>query len=219
MERIISGLCIIVSIIALIALAITSSKQKYKILLVRIEEALKNIEYFLEKKEENLKKAIPIIQNSNKKKYEKEEILSNLIKNKNIKHSLHEQDQNLRTNLKEFRTLLEDDEKLTKIKELTEIYYDSIEIENDLNASKKYYNKIAKKIDEYFQQFPNQFLKQILKYEKLERFNTKKEETLEILKDQKNEPEKIVQTKTNVKKKEKKKETKTDKKKKKTSQE
>lgn len=184
MELIISGICSVIAVLALIILTINYHHQKYRLLQVRIEEALKNIEYFLNKKEENLKKAIPLIKNSNKKKYGKKEILENLIKNTNIKQSLKEQDDSLRKDQKEFKLLLEEDEKLTKIKELNEIYFNSIEIENDLNASKKYYNKIVKKIDEEFKKFPNRFLKRILKYEKLEKFNTKKEETLEILKEE-----------------------------------
>lgn len=190
MELILSGICIVVALAALFILVITYNRQKYQILQVRIEEAIKNIEYFLEKKEKNLIKAIPIIEDSNKKKYGKKEILSDLIKNQNIKKTLQEQDENLRKNQKEFAELLEDDEKLTKIKELNEIYFDGIEIENNLNASKKYYNKIAKKIDQEFTKFPRNIMKNILKYEKLELFNTKKEETLEILKEEDNKKKK-----------------------------
>jgi len=190
MELILSGICIVVALAALFILVITYNRQKYQILQVRIEEAIKNIKYFLEKKEKNLIKAIPIIEDSNKKKYGKKEILSDLIKNQNIKKTLQEQDENLRKNQKEFAELLEDDEKLTKIKELNEIYFDGIEIENNLNASKKYYNKIAKKIDQEFTKFPRNIMKNILKYEKLELFNTKKEETLEILKEEDNKKKK-----------------------------
>lgn len=190
MELILSGICVVIALAALFILVITYNRQKYQILQVRIEEAIKNIEYFLEKKEKNLMKAIPIIEDSNKKKYGKKEILSDLIKNQNIKKTLQEQDENLRKNLKEFTELLEDDEKLTKIKELNEIYFDGIEIENNLNASKKYYNKIAKKIDQEFAKFPRNIMKNILKYEKLELFNTKKEETLEILKEENNKKKK-----------------------------
>lgn len=190
MELILSGICIVVALAALFILVITYNRQKYQILQVRIEEAIKNIEYFLEKKEKNLMKAIPIIEDSNKKKYGKKEVLSDLIKNQNIKKTLQEQDENLRKNQKEFTELLEDDEKLTKIKALNEIYFDGIEIENNLNASKKYYNKIAKKIDQEFTKFPRNIMKNILKYEKLELFNTKKEETLEILKEEDNKKKK-----------------------------
>ncbi len=184
MEFILAGIGFIIAVSALFILIVNYHHQKYRLLQVRIEEALKNIEYFLAKKEENLKKAIPLIQNSNKKKYGKKAILEDLIKNTNIKQSLKEQDESLRKNQKEFSLLLEEDEKLTKIKELNEIYFNSIEIENDLNASKKYYNKIVKKMDQEFKKFPAKLFKRILKYEKLEKFNTKKEETLEILKEE-----------------------------------
>lgn len=184
MELIISIICIFIAIIDLITLIILSNKQSYPILLIRMEEAIKNIEYFLEKKEENLEKAIPLIKESNKRKYGKKEILDNLIKNKNIKQTLYEKDNSLRNDLKEFILLLEDNDKLLKIKEINEIYFDSIEIENDLNASKKYYNKIVNKVDQEFKKFPKNILKSILGYKKYEKFNVKKEETLEILKDE-----------------------------------
>lgn len=192
MELIICIICIIIVIIALLALIISSNKQSYQILVIRMEEAIKNIEYFLEKKEENLEKAIPLIKESNKRKYGKKEILENLIKNKNIKQNLYEKDKNLSNDLKEFKLLLEDDEKLLKNKEISEIYFESIEIENDLNASKKYFNKTVTKCDNEFKKFPKNILKNILKYKKEEKFTIKKEQTLEILKEeeQKKSPKK-----------------------------
>ena len=184
MELIICIICIIIVIIALLALIISSNKQSYQILVIRMEEAIKNIEYFLEKKEENLEKAIPLIKESNKRKYGKKEILENLIKNKNIKQNLYEKDKNLSNDLKEFKLLLEDDEKLLKNKEISEIYFESIEIENDLNASKKYFNKTVTKCDNEFKKFPKNILKNILKYKKEEKFTIKREQTLEILKEE-----------------------------------
>lgn len=192
MELIICIICIIIVIVALLALIISTNKQSYQILVIRMEEAIKNIEYFLEKKEENLEKAIPLIKESNKRKYGKKEILENLIKNKNIKQNLYEKDKNLSNDLKEFKLLLEEDEKLLKNKEISEIYFESIEIENDLNASKKYFNKIVTKCDNEFKKFPKNILKNILKYKKEEKFTIKKEQTLEILKEeeQKKSPKK-----------------------------
>ena len=192
MELIICIMCIIIVIVALLALIISTNKQSYQILVIRMEEAIKNIEYFLEKKEENLEKAIPLIKESNKRKYGKKEILENLIKNKNIKQNLYEKDKNLSNDLKEFKLLLEEDEKLLKNKEISEIYFESIETENDLNASKKYFNKIVTKCDNEFKKFPKNILKNILKYKKEEKFTIKKEQTLEILKEeeQKKSPKK-----------------------------
>ena len=184
MELIICIICIIIVIVAILALIISTNKQRSQILVIRMEEAIKNIEYFLEKKEENLEKAIPLIKESNKRKYGKKEILENLIKNKNIKQNLYEKDKNLSNDLKEFKLLLEDDEKLLKNKEISEIYFESIEIENDLNASKKYFNKTVTKCDNEFKKFPKNILKNILKYKKEEKFTIKKEQTLEILKEE-----------------------------------
>jgi len=187
MEIVISIICILIALIALIYLIILSNKQSYQILVIRMEEAIKNIEYFLEKKEENLEKAINLIKDSNKRKYGKKEILESLIKNKNIKQDLYVKDEALRGNLKEFLEILENDEKLMKIKEINEIYFESIEIENDLNASKKYYNKIINRVENEFKNFPKNILKRILGYQKFEKFNVKKEQTLEILKDEDNQ--------------------------------
>ena len=63
MEIVLSSLCIIIAIIATFAIVITNAKNKVEVINVRIEEAKKNIEYFLEKKEENLEKAIEAIIN------------------------------------------------------------------------------------------------------------------------------------------------------------
>ena len=49
MELIICIICIIIVIVALLALIISTNKQSYQILVIRMEEAIKNIEYFLEK--------------------------------------------------------------------------------------------------------------------------------------------------------------------------
>lgn len=184
MEIVLSIGCSIIALSALVAIAITNAKKKIEIIDVRIEEALKNIEYFLEKKEEYLEKAIELIVNANKRKYGKKNILETLIKNKNIKRDLIKKDEDLKLDLKEFYTILEEDEKLTEKKEICEVYFDSIEIENDLNASKKYYNKFANIREKEFEKFPKNILKGFLNYKKLETFNTKKEETLEILKEQ-----------------------------------
>jgi len=183
MEIILSIACGVIELIETIAIIITNAKNKIIIINVRIEEALKNIEYFLEKKEENLEKAIDTIINANKRKYGKKNILENVIKNKNIKRDLIKKDEDLKLDLKEFYTILEEDEKLTEKKEIVEIYFDSIEIENDLNASKKYYNRFAELREQEFKKFPKNMLKGFLNYKKLETFNTKKEVTLEILKE------------------------------------
>lgn len=184
MEIIITIISILIALIALLLLFYISNKRSYEILVIRMDEAIKNIEYFLSQKEENLENAISLIKESNKRKYNKKDILSNLIKNKNIKQNLYEKDISLRKDLKEFLSLLEDDEKLLKNKEINEIYFESIEIENDLNASKKYFNKIASQCDENFKRFPQKFLKNILGYKEKQQFVVKKEQTLEILKDE-----------------------------------
>ncbi len=44
--------------------------------------------------------------------------------------------------------------------------------------------KLQKKIEDEFKKFPKNILKKPLKYKPLEKMNTKKEETLEILKEE-----------------------------------
>lgn len=190
MEIILTIVCLIITILSICAIIIISGKRKVDILKVRLEEAQKNIDYFLEKKEETLEKVIPLIIASNKRKYGKKTILEDLIKNKNIKRDFIKKDIDLKENLKEFYTLLEEDEKLQQNKEIYDVYFDSVEIENDLNATKKYYNKIADKWENEFKKFPANSLKSSFGYKKIEQFNTKKEEWLEILKEEKPTEEK-----------------------------
>ena len=92
MEIILTIVCLIIAILALCAIVIISGKRKVDILKVRLEEAQKNIDYFLEKKEETLEKVIPLIIASNKRKYGKKAILEDLIKNKNIKRDFIKKD-------------------------------------------------------------------------------------------------------------------------------
>ena len=183
MEIFLSVLCILIVSIAGFALVIVYNQKKIEVLEVRTEEALKNIDYFLAKKQEILEKSIPLIVDSNKRKYGKKEMMETLIKNKNIRRDFYQRDNDLRENLKEFYQIIDDDEKLKETKEIKELYYQTIEIENDLNASKKYFNKILNKIEKEFNKFPRKFLKKVLKYQQREKFNTKKEATLEILKE------------------------------------
>lgn len=143
-----------------------NKQEKNKLNNVRINESLKNIEILMEEKEKYLEESINLIKNSNKKKYNKKDILDSLIKNKSKKLDLYEQYEELQKSYKEFLNLIYDDKKLQEDKKINGIKYKLNNIENDLNASIKYYNKYI-----------------VLSNNKATKFNIVKEEEFEILKE------------------------------------
>lgn len=143
---------------------------------INIKEAIKNINIELEKEEKLLEYSINIIKESNKRKYAKKEILENLIKNKNKKLDMYQKYIELEKNIIEFNKLIEEDKKLEDLKEIKKIIYKLKLIHNDLQASIKFHDK---NIEELEKEKPI-FTKNI---EKFKKFNIKKEEEFEILKE------------------------------------
>lgn len=181
MEITITIVAIMITLLTLILLMITINKTSYQMLLVKIEESEKNIIFFQNKKEELLTNIINEIINLNKKKYSKKSILDEMIKNKNLKNNTYEKDLILKNALKELYDLLDDDEELLKNETIKTIYTEIKNTETDLIASKKYFNKNVSEIDKLFSTFPKKYMRNILKYKKLEKHNTKKDEKFEIL--------------------------------------
>lgn len=140
MEYVVIVLCFIIVIIVCCYFNIKNKIELFNLYNKKIDESIKSIDLFLEKKEVYLERAINIIKNSNKKKYAKKDIMESLIKNKNKKLDRASIYNELEVNLKELYELIEDDQKLSGVKKLDEVVYDIKNNESDLIASIKFYN-------------------------------------------------------------------------------
>jgi len=169
-------ICILIILAVLIYLINKIKKEEVLQKVTNINEAIKSINIELEKEEKLLEYSINVIKESNKRKYSKKNILDDIIKNKNKKLNIYQKYNELEKNIKEFNSLIEEDKKLEEVKEIKKIIYKLKLIRNDLQASIKFYDN---NVDELDKEKPI-FTKNIERYKK---FNIKKEEEFEILKE------------------------------------
>ena len=106
MEYIIIGLCIVIVIGFFIFFNIRKNSEILDLSNEKINESIKNIDLYLEKKEEYLERALDTIKNSNKKKYSKKNIMESLIINKNKKLDIVTMYEELDKNLKELKDII-----------------------------------------------------------------------------------------------------------------
>lgn len=175
---------VIVTLIALFMIFIIieiSFYNKFQFLKIKISEALNNMDILFEKKFNLLERCVNIIKENNKK-YKEEFILDNLGKIKNKKINRFDLNRELTIALREYYALLDLDKKLANVDSLKNINEELVEIDNDLNASKKYYNDNIVLYNNLVKCFPSSIVAKIFKYNKDEFFQEEKIETLEILK-------------------------------------
>jgi len=176
---------VIVAVVALIIVFIMieiSFYNKFQLLKIKISEALNNMDILFEKKFNLLERCTNIIKENNKK-YKEELILDNLVKIKNQKIDRFDLNRELTIALRDYYALLDLDTKLANIDSLKNINEDLVDIDNDLNASKKYYNDNIVMYNNLVKSFPSNIVAKIFKYKKEDFFKEEKIETLEILKD------------------------------------
>ena len=178
---------VIVGIVALFLIFIMgeiSFYNKFEFLKIKISEALNNIDILFEKKFSLLERCTNIIKENNKK-YKEELILDNLCKIKNQKINRFDLNRELTIALRDYYALLDLDKKLAGIDLLKNINEELVDIDNDLNASKKYYNDNIVLYNNLVKCFPSNIIAKLFKYNKEEFFQEEKIETLEILKENK----------------------------------
>ncbi len=155
---------------------------KFQLLRIKVSEAFNNIDILFEKKLNLLERCITIIKDNNKK-YKDETLLGNLGKIKNKKLDRFELNRELMLALREYHSILDLDKKLSEIEALKNINEDLVDIDNDLNAAKKYYNDNIVLHNNLVKCFPSNIVAKLFHYEKREFFKEEKIETLEILKE------------------------------------
>lgn len=176
---------IIVSLITLFMIFIIieiSYYNKFQVLKIKIGEALNNIDILLEKKYSLLERCVNIIKENNKK-YKEELLLDNLVKIKSKKIDRFDINKELMIASRDYYGLLDLDTKLANLDALKNINDDLIDIDNDLNASKKYYNDSIVLYNKLINCLPSNIVAKIFNYKKEDFFKEEKLETLEILKE------------------------------------
>lgn len=154
---------------------------KFQLLNIKISEAFNNLDILFEKKFSLLERCINIIKDNNKKLKE-EVILENLGKIKNKKMNRFDLNKELSISLKEYYGILDLDKKLADLDALKNINNELLDIENDINAAKKYYNDSIVLYNNLVKCFPSSLVALVCRYKKKDFFKDEKIETLEILK-------------------------------------
>lgn len=174
---------IIISVIVVIGLIIVfgfiSSRNKFRDILIKVNEAETNIDLALQKKHDLLEKSIPIVS----KEIEKDDFLYQLVSIKKESIDQFMENDILRECYSELFKVIDDNDKLLKNEELLTIYEGINLNEEDLIASIKYYNDSVVIYNELIHSFPSSFYKIFLHEKEKEFYKIEKREIFEILKE------------------------------------
>ena len=161
-----------------------SNYNKFQILKTKISEAFNSMDILFEKKSNLLERAINIIKDNNKQ-YKENLLLDNLTKIKSKKLDRFELNHELMLAFRDYKSILDLDKKIASLDNIKTINEELVVIDNDLNASKKYYNDNIVLYNNLVKCLPSNIVALLFKYKKKEFFKEEKLETLEILKDEK----------------------------------
>ena len=169
--------CIV--LLALLLLVIVIYHNKFRISIVKIEEAENNIDLHLQKKYDLLKRSRPVVE----KELKLEDFLVQL--EDNYVHDLNhfELNDTLKSAYDELFKTLDDNEKLFKSEALMNILDDLTTNEIDLTAAIKFYNDTVVTFNKLIVSFPSNIIRLFFGYKKKEFYNHEKREVYEILKD------------------------------------
>lgn len=159
---------------------------KFQILKIKISEAYNSLDILFEKKVNLLERATNIIKENNDK-YKEDMLLDNLTKIKSKNIDRFELNHELTLAFRDYKGLLDLDQKLANLDSLKVINEELDNIDTDIEASKKYYNDNVVLFNNLVKCFPSNILAVIKKYKKEDFFKEEKIETLEILKEKKEE--------------------------------
>ena len=175
---------VVIAILVVFTMFEINYYNKFQMLKTKISEAFNSMDILFEKKANLLERATNIIKENNKQ-YKEDVLLDNLVKIKNKKIDRFELNHELTLGFRDYKGLLDLDKKLSELDSLKSINEELINIDNDLNASKKYYNDNIVLYNNLVKCFPSSIVAKIFKYSKEEFFKEEKIETLEILKENK----------------------------------
>lgn len=170
------GCLVIVSLIGIIFIVYHN---KFKFSVIKIEEAENNIDLFLQRKLELLKRSRQVVI----KELKSEDFLEQLDSD-NISDLNHfELNDLLKKTYNEFFQTLDDNEKLFKSESLVHIIDDLNSNEIDLVAAIKFYNDTVVMFNQLIVSFPSNIIRLFFGYRKKEFYSHEKREIYKILKE------------------------------------
>ena len=167
---------LIIVIISALSFVFVIFNNKFQLTIIKIDKAEEDIDIYLDKKKDLLKRTKPIIKKELKlKKYmeelkEVDENISNFDKHIALK--------NIYNNL--FKTL-DENEKLLKSEALVKILEDLNDNEEDIIGAIKFYNDSVVEFNQLVVSFPSNVIALIKRYKKKDFYNNEKREIFEIL--------------------------------------
>ncbi len=170
-------LCIIV-IISLLLFIFVIIHNKFQLTIIKIDKAEEDISLYLQKKEQLLNRAKPIIV----KELKKEELFPELdlipVDANNFEaHAILKKVSN------ELFKTLDENEKLLKSKSLNNILEEFNDNEEDIVGAIKFYNDTVVEFNQLVASFPSKLVAFIKRYHKKEFYSNEKREMFEILND------------------------------------
>ena len=151
---------LIVIVILLMLIVEVIFYNQFQMAKIRISEAQNNIDILLQKKFQLLERIKKIIEEADSK-YQEEPILANLLKIKHKKINNFELNKELETAWAEYKGYVDLDSSLAKLSTLKNIGFELIEIDNDLKASKKYYNNHIILYNNLVKRFPSNLVAKV----------------------------------------------------------
>ena len=182
MEPIYIIVAIVAILIIVIALVMITNYNKFQYSSIKISEAENNIDILLEKKIDYISRFIPLIKENTKEDCKLLEKV-NLLKNKSYNN--FELNKELYDYNKELREIIDTNEKILKIEAVNNLYQEYLDNEEDLEASKDYYNDNVTEYNKLVHLFPSNIVGFLFKFKHKEFYIDEKEEIFEILKDKK----------------------------------
>ena len=166
------GICILLFVFAV-------QNNKFQLAIIKIDKAQEDISLYLQKKEELLNRAKPIIE----KEIKKEDVLSDL---ENVPEDSNNFEIHflLKRTYNEFFKILDENEKLLKSKPLLSILEELNTNEENILGSIKFYNDTVVGYNHLVVSFPSSILAFVRRYKKKEFYSNEKIENFEILKDE-----------------------------------
>ena len=183
MELLIFFIIAIITILAIILIFIISTFNKFQFSIIKISEAENNIDILLEKKLDYITRFIPIIKENSKEDCRQLDKV-NLLKSKKLNN--FELNHQLDKYQKELHEILDTDETLSKLEIVINLYGEYEDNEDELEASKEYYNDNVTIYNKLIHCFPSNFVAMLFHYKHKDFYIDEKEEMFEILKDDKN---------------------------------
>lgn len=182
MEPIYIIIAVVALLIIVIGLLIITNYNKFQYSSIKISEAENNIDILLEKKIDYISRFIPLIKENSKEDCKLLEKI-NLLKNKSYNN--FELNKELSDYNKELREILDTNEKLLKLDNINNLYQEYLDNEEDLEASKEYYNDNVSEYNKLVHLFPSNIVGILFKFKHKDFYIDEKEEIFEILKEKK----------------------------------